>query len=93
MTQHNQQSSSSEDLAQAFPPLPPEIRKHQDWQILGETFEAMGKAGLALTVGFSVAAAFCKMMDSGKLQLPDFISLLSQPERTDAKPKTPPDNT
>ncbi len=48
----------------------------QDWQVLGETFEAMGKAGLALTVGFLGASAFCKMVDSGKVKLPNVFNLI-----------------
>lgn len=35
-----------------------------DWGTMGQAFEGMCKAGLALTVGFSVAAAFCRMMES-----------------------------
>lgn len=53
----------------------------QDWQVLGDTFEALGKAGLAVTVGFSVAAAFCKMVDSGKIKLPSVLSLLNEGEK------------
>ncbi len=49
-----------------------------DWQILGETFESMGKVGLALTVGFSAAAVFCKAVDSGKLKVPSVMSLMAQ---------------
>lgn len=47
-----------------------------DWQVLGETFETMGKVGLAMTVGFSVAAAFCKMVDSGRIKLPKPSTLM-----------------
>ena len=35
-----------------------------DWGAMGQAFEGMCKAGLALTVGFSVAAAFCRMMEA-----------------------------
>lgn len=58
-------------------------RRPDDWQALGEAFEAMGKAGLALTIGFTVAAGVCKMAQSGKLKLPDFLTLAGlgqQPE-------------
>lgn len=51
-------------------------RRPDDWQSLGEAFEAMGKAGLALTIGFTVAAGVCKMAQSGKLKLPDLFSLV-----------------
>lgn len=56
----------------------------EDWQVLGDTFEALGKAGLAMTVGFSVAAVFCKLVDTGRIKLPNLVDLLanSQAERS-----------
>ncbi len=51
-------------------------RRPDDWQALGEAFEAMGKAGLALTIGFTVAAGVCKMAQQGKLKLPDFLGMV-----------------
>jgi hypothetical protein len=41
-----------------------------DWEVLGDTFEAMGKIGLALTVGFTAAAVFCRWADQRKLKVP-----------------------
>lgn len=49
-----------------------------DWQVMSETFETMGKVGLAMTVGFSVAAAFCKMVDSGRIKMPSVANVLTQ---------------
>lgn len=57
----------------------------EDWQVLGDTFEAMGKAGLAMTVGFSVAAVFCKMVDSGKIKLPNMLAMLASAQRPERK--------
>lgn len=48
-----------------------------DWQALGTAFEGMTKAGLALTIGFSVAAAFCKLVDTGKIKVPDLLGTLA----------------
>lgn len=45
-----------------------------EWESMGEAFEGLCKTGLALTVGFSVAAAFCKMMDQKKLDIPTLIN-------------------
>lgn len=65
----------------------PVVRKpEEDWQVLGDTFEALGKAGLAMTVGFSVAAVFCKMVDTGKIKLPNLVTLLAQSQ---GEPKAP----
>ena len=58
-----------------------------DWQILGETFETMGKVGLAMTVGFSVAAAFCKMVDSGRIKLPKASTLMQLVSTDEPKAK------
>jgi hypothetical protein len=49
-----------------------------DWQALGTTFEGMTKAGLALTIGFSVAAAFCRLVDTGKIKIPDLLGTLAR---------------
>lgn len=42
----------------------------EEWQALGVAFEGLAKVGIALTVGFGVAATFCKLMESGKMKLP-----------------------
>ncbi|MEW6277505.1 MAG: hypothetical protein AB1758_02700 [Candidatus Eremiobacterota bacterium] len=55
-------------------------RRPDDWQALGEAFEAMGKAGLALTIGFTVAATVCKLAQQGRLKLPDLLSFLQPAE-------------
>lgn len=49
-----------------------------DWQALGTAFEGLTKAGLALTIGFSVAAVFCKMVDTGKVKTPDLLGNLAR---------------
>ena len=54
-----------------------------DWQVMGETFEVMGKIGLAMTVGFTVAAAFCKLASSGNVKVPQastWVQLLTTQE-------------
>jgi len=53
-----------------------------EWQALGAAFEGMTKAGLALTIGFSVAAAFCKLVDTGKIKVPDLLGTLARPSLT-----------
>ena len=42
----------------------------EEWAALGMAFNGLCKVGLALTVGFSVAATFCKLMESGKVKIP-----------------------
>ena len=51
---------------------------NNDWEVLGETFEAMGKVGLALTVGFTAAAVFCRWADQRKLKVPAVKEVLQQ---------------
>ena len=58
--------TSSSDPTLARPPessvVAPQAEPLDDWATMGQTFDGLCKAGLALTVGFSVAAAFCRMM-------------------------------
>lgn len=51
-----------------------------DWQVLGDTFETMGKVGLALTVGFTAAAVFCRWAERRKLKAPSVTEVLQQLE-------------
>ena len=55
-----------------------ERHAQSDWEVLGETFEAMGKVGLALTVGFTAAAVFCRWADQRKLKVPAVQEVLQQ---------------
>lgn len=57
--------------------LPAQEVPLDDWAALGKAFEGMCKAGLALTVGFSVAAAFCKMMDAKDVNIPGLVNKLA----------------
>lgn len=54
----------------------------EDWAVLGDTFEAMGKVGLALTVGFAAAALFCRWADQRKLKVPPARELLQHLEQS-----------
>ena len=46
------------------------------WGEIGESFEAMGKIGLALAVGMSAAGLFCKLADQGKVRIPSISDLV-----------------
>lgn len=61
-----------QSLQVAQPPRP------DDWELLGETFETMGKIGLALTVGFTAAAVFCRWADQRKLKVPAVKEVIRQ---------------
>lgn len=43
-------------------------RPPSDWLAIGEAMETMGKIGLAMTVGFTAAALFCRLADQKKLK-------------------------
>lgn len=49
-----------------------------DWQAIGEAFETMGKVGLAMTVGFTAAALFCRWADQRKLKASSVKKVLEQ---------------
>lgn len=59
-----------------------------DWAAMGKAFEGMCKAGLALTVGFSVAAAFCKMMDAKNVNIPGVVNKLASAVFAEDAPPT-----
>ena len=70
---------SDEQQKAIQPARPPQLPATDapDWQAMGEAFEGLCKAGLALTVGFSVAAAFCKMMDVKKVDIPNLVNRMA----------------
>ncbi len=55
---------------EARPPSPP------TWKELSDGFEALGRVGLAMAVGFSAAGAFCRLVDKKAIRLPSVSSLL-----------------
>lgn len=57
--------------------LPAQEIPIDDWEAMGKAFEGLCKAGLALTVGFSVAAAFCKMMEAKNVNIPSVVNKLA----------------
>lgn len=64
-----------------------------DWAAMGKAFDGLCKAGLALTVGFSVAAAFCKMMDAKNVNIPSVVNKLASavfnPAAEESSPEKP----
>lgn len=46
------------------------------WCEIGESFETLGKVGLAVAVGFSAAGLFCRLADQGKIRIPALVNLL-----------------
>ena len=46
------------------------------WNDIGETFETMGKIGLAMAVGMSAAGLFCRLAEQGKVKVPTLSGLV-----------------
>lgn len=46
------------------------------WNEIGDSFETLGKVGLALAVGLSAAGLFCRLAEQGKVRLPSWNQLL-----------------
>ncbi len=46
------------------------------WDEIGESFETLGKVGLAMAIGFSAAGLFCRLAEQGKVKIPNLSSLL-----------------
>jgi len=51
---------------------------NEDWHAIGDAFETMGKIGLAMTVGFTAAALFCRWADQRKLKSSSVKKVLDQ---------------
>lgn len=77
MSDMNRPEPQSISRASAVSGLPAHEVQIDDWAAMGKAFEGFCKAGLALTVGFSVAAAFCKMMDAKNVNIPNVVNKLA----------------
>ena len=52
------------------------------WGEIAESFEVLGKVGLALAVGMSTAGLFCRLAEQGKVRIPTLSTLvLGGPEK------------
>lgn len=49
-----------------------------EWEAIGEAMETMGKIGLAMTVGFTAAALFCRWADQKRLKTSAVKQVLEQ---------------
>jgi len=62
-----------------IPPAPGPIKsRSSDWDEIGEAFETMGKVGLAMTVGFTAAALFCRWADQRELKASSVKHVIDQ---------------
>ncbi|MFA5504445.1 MAG: hypothetical protein WC314_15320 [Vulcanimicrobiota bacterium] len=64
-----------------------EAHRPPTWDELGETFETMGKLSLALAVGMSAAALFCRLAEQGKIRVPSVSTLLVNQGKERRAPK------
>ena len=78
-------STKSEALRASHPPM--ETRP-ATWEQIGDSFETMGKIGLAMAVGMSAAGLFCRLADQGKVKIPSLSKLLLD-KSTEAESPTP----
>lgn len=59
------------------------------WNELAESFETIGKVGLAMAVGFSAAGLFCRLAEQGKVRIPGLAGIvLNSQLPSDPSPKT-----
>lgn len=81
-------SAENKDLVKAQESLPARRVPPPTWDEIGESFETMGKVGLAMAIGFSTAGLFCRLAQQGKVRVPSLTGMLLQrPEPR--KRKTP----
>lgn len=55
------------------------------WDEIGDSFETLGKVGLALAIGMSAAGLFCKLAEQGKVRVPSLTSLVLGREQAPPK--------
>ena len=60
------------------------------WNDIGESFEVMGKVGLALAIGMSAAGLFCRLADQGKVRVPTLSGLVLNRGANQSNVKEPP---
>lgn len=70
MTSNNDLVKSEHALETVSRPAPP------TWSDIGESFETLGKVGLAMAVGFSAAGLFCRLAEQGKVRVPSLSTLV-----------------
>jgi hypothetical protein len=63
------------------------------WSEIGESFETLGKVGLAMAIGFSAAGLFCRLAEQGKVKVPSLPAMvlnsrLDPPPRRDSESKS-----
>lgn len=86
MTSHDDPSLARPPQSASLVPGTPPV---DDWASMGQAFEGLCKAGLALTVGFSVAAAFCRMMDAKNADVTGVVGRLAATVFTRPQEKGP----
>lgn len=71
MTSDNEivKSQNALEARPARPPAP-------TWSDIGESFETLGKVGLAMAVGFSAAGLFCRLAEQGKIKVPGLAAMV-----------------
>lgn len=71
MTSDNDLVKTTSALEQrpSRPPAP-------SWSEIGESFETLGKVGLAMAIGFSAAGLFCRLAEQGKVRVPSLTSMV-----------------
>lgn len=54
------------------PQLPTQHRASPPtWDEIADSFETLGKVGLAMAIGFSAAGLFCRLAQQGKVKVPN----------------------
>jgi hypothetical protein len=74
-------SGKREALVSPTGTLPQKVERAAppSWNEIGESFETLGKVGLAVAVGFSAAGLFCRLADQGRIRVPSLSTLLLSP--------------
>lgn len=88
MTEDQDQNESKQSLSTRRRSELAQQSRPVTWGEVGDTFESMGKVGMALAIGLSAAGLFCRLADQGKIRVPNLAGMiLSREPETDEKRK------
>ncbi len=68
--------AQDENLMETQERLPARRVPPPTWDEIGDSFETLGKVGLAMAIGFSAAGLFCRLAEQGKVRVPSLSGML-----------------
>lgn len=84
---------TDQDMTAAQESLPGRRVPPPTWDEIGDSFDTMGKVGLAMAIGFSAAGVFCRLAGQGKVRVPNLVGLMTARPEPKKSPKARPSDS